>query len=325
METIPKRGVKRKLPEIDVSDNFPYMQREIVLRQSMGKLEELDAATFEANLRRSILILNTVKYINRETRPEVVYGNSLMEGTNEIYGNSLSQSTQGALPDISTFIYPMLPLSPVPVHPPYGEEHDQLGSDSSVTDLLPCAPLANSQDSSYVHSQGQSFYQTGQTSTYPYSTVHYNPPIPSSSSYGTSTHLDSAMVTSASQSLEMPYDTPLLDSQSASSEFYSNPCANSLGEAEYANSLTSQWPYGDSTSSAIFEISSLNDADVMEILRHLEETGESGTGSGSDLEHSLTQPSTSQAPAVNTPCASYCRTDTPKTDIDSSVQITVGN
>ena len=329
MPLSPRKGVKRKHEEED--DVHRHWQRQSIIDMSMGKLRTNSSPRREPCLRRSVLILNTLKVIETELKQEGVDTHQSTEAArNEIPEMSMAQLTLDPLPDMSTFIYPLPASSLVPmsVDASSGEGSeggDYLVQDSSVVDPMPAKPLVGCQEQAL--SQASSSMYCGAPSQV--STV---PPSPSLY-YGASSG-------AVSQSSTLYYDMPSLDTQTSTEYFLTSllepPKVSEAGDSN--NNLAVQWPYGASSSlvQCLANIPlpdvPLSEAEVLEAA----ESPPSQSGSISmnieEFVHSLQEAidtvaarsPPSPAPVLNAQCSSYSRTDSTLDDLDSIMQILVG-
>ena len=350
-----RKGVKRKHEERD--DVHRHWQRQSIIDMSMGKLRTNSFQRREPCLRRSVLILNTLKEIESELKQEGVDTHQSMEAArNEIPEMSMAQLTLDPLPDMSTFIYPLPSSSLVPmsVDSSSGEDGDPLVQSSSVVDLLPAKPLVV-QDSSVVDllpakplmgCQDQALSQTS-------SSVYYCTPSqvstvpPSPSLYFGASPLDSGVVTHPSS---MYYGVPSLDTPSSAEYFLTSllepPKVNENGDSN--NNFAAQGPYSAGTSSnsliqclASFPLPDvpLSEAEVLEAAEPPLLQSSSVSVNIEELVHSLQEaidtvaartppptppPAPTPAPVLNVQCSSCSRTDSTLDDLDSIMQILVG-
>ena len=354
MDHTVRKGVKRKHEEGD--DVQRHWQRQSIIDMSMSKLRTNSSQRREPCLRRSVLILNTLKEIESELKREGVDTHQSTEAArNEIPEMSMAQLTLDPLPDMSTFIYPLSSSSLVPmsVDSSSGEDGDHLVQSSSVVDLLPAKPLVV-QDSSVVDlmppkpligCQDQALSQTPSSMYYGTpSNVSTVPPSPSLY-YGASS-LDSGVV---SQPSPMYYDVPSLDAPSSAEYFLTSllelPKVNETGDSN--NNFAAQGPYstGSNSNSMIQCLASLPLPEVLLSEADALEAGELPLLQSSsismnieELVHSLQEaidtvaartpppppPAPAPAPVLNVQCSSCSRTDSTLDDLDSIMQILVG-
>ncbi|XP_076464636.1 uncharacterized protein LOC143296523 [Babylonia areolata] len=318
MEDTCRKGVKRKREEED--DELHAWQRKSILDLSMGKLRpdnNQNTRRLEPCLRRSVLILNTLKHIESELAREGVHSHQSSEAAmNEIPEMSMAQLMLDPLPDMSSFVLP-LPVSPVPmsVDASQGgesENGDYLSlADSGIVNLLPCRSVMASQDQAL-----------SQTSSSLYGSVQsQNPamsPLSDSPFFYSSEALDS-------RALSVPaYDGAAIDMMPSLPDFTPNsllpnpvlelPKMYEVGDSNN-NSATTSGPYNTSSSSLGGEV--LSEAEVIEFLHSLQEA--SDTTSTSALPAS-----SSSASVLNAQCSTFCRQDSMLDELDSIMQVLVG-
>ena len=314
MESIPGRGVKRK----HVEEDYYAWQRKSIIDVSMGKLRTSSSQRSEPCLRRSVLILNTLKHIETELAQEGVDTHRSTEAAiNEIPEMSVSQLTLDPLPDISTFIYPLPASSPVPISV---EASSGIGSENcdylSVVDLLPCKPLAGCQDQPLSHSQTSSGFLGAQDMGHG---------VPAPQSYYGESSLNSGTVSSPSTmyygSLSPSADLsePAFYSSLSPSPVYELPKLYEAGDSN--NNFTALGPYNLISSNSPTGEDSLSEAEVIDLLHSLQEAADSAAAP--NLSHTPAPPS-SPGPVLNAQCSTYCRTDSTLDDLDSIMQILVG-
>lgn len=317
MEAPFRKGVKRKYEEED--EEHHAWHRKSILDMSMSKLRSNSSRRHEPCLRRSVLILNTLKHIESELAQEGVHSHqSSEEAMNEIPEMSMTQLTQltlDPLPDMSSFILP-LPVSPVPmsVEVAHGEEsdNDYLSlADSGVVDLLPCRPVMASQDQTL--SQSSSLYCSVPS------------PNPASSPFSSSFIYASAAADSRAMSplSASAYDCTAMDIMPSLPLFMPNgfspnpilelPKVYEAGDSN--NNSATQGPY--SVCSSSFGEDCLSEAEVIEFLHSLQEASDTTTPSCSS-------PASSSASVMNAQCSTFCRSDSAVDELDSIMQVLVG-
>ena len=308
MAHISGKGVKRKYEEQE--EVYHACQRKYIIDMSMGKLRTSASRRSEPCLRRSVLILNTLKHIESELAQEGVDTHQSTEAArNEIPEMNMTQLTLDPLPDVSTFICPLPALSPNPFSSETSAEGNSSNYfalvDSAVIDLLPCKPQMGCQDQ--VLSQA--------------SLEHYSALLPSAAFSSPTSYNTTSLLPQASS---LCPSSPVLDALPPSvccNSLSSNPevePAKGCGNGDPNNNLTEQGPY--SVSSSAFEEECLNEEEVLEFLHSLQETSDSVP----PLSTPPTPASQSSASVLNAQCSTYCRSDSSLDDLDSIMQILVG-
>ena len=145
---------KENQDSVNMTSSSWSVQRQVVLNISTSKLQEIaNSSRYEPSLRRSLLILNTLRNIERELCLDGLSMDiSMHVAQNKITEMSSSQFTRQCtldrLPDMSTFILPLSSSCPVPLSVCLtGNVCDNMfqgSSSSSLTDLLPARPLVQS-------------------------------------------------------------------------------------------------------------------------------------------------------------------------------------
>lgn len=156
MPPLQSSGIKRKREVID-DEATHGLQRQSILDISMIKLRTSPKRRIEPCLRRSVLILNTLKHIELELQNEgVIIHTSTEAAMNKIPEMSTTELTLDPLPDMSTFISPQPISVPMQLDPPSmigssasGEYFDK--DVSGMVDLLPCKPVLRCESSSLGH------------------------------------------------------------------------------------------------------------------------------------------------------------------------------
>ncbi|KAL8610921.1 hypothetical protein ACOMHN_042539 [Nucella lapillus] len=322
MESTFRKGVKRKYANEEEEQHA--WQRRSILDMSMSKLRSNSSRRHEPCLRRSVLILNTLKHIESELAQEGVHSHQSSEAAmNEIPEMSMTQLTLDPLPDMSSFILP-LPMSPVPmsVEVSQGEEsgNDYLSlANSGVVDLLPCRPVMASQDQTLA--QSSALYCSMPS------------PSPASAPFSTPSFIYSSAAVDSRAMSPLPastYNGTAMDIMPSLPLFTPNglppqpvpelPKVYEAGDSNNNNNniFATQGPYSMCSSSNSFGEDGLSEAEVIEFLHSLQEASEAATPSNSSPA------SSSSASVMNGQCSTFCRSDSALDELDSIMQVLVG-
>ncbi|KAK7104352.1 SERTA domain-containing protein 2-like isoform X2 [Littorina saxatilis] len=360
MAYTPRKGVKRKYLEEEVDDISRCRQRQRIIDMSMSKLRTTTYRHGDPDpcLRRSVLILNTLKQIEAELKTEGVETHQSAEAAmNGIPEMSTSQLTLDPLPDMSTFMYPLPSISPIPmsVDAVPVEGGDYVTPDSSIVDLMPAKPLATCSQQALSQASPSMYFgapSQGSDSVTTSSTMCFD--MPSVTTQSPSAFFDStAAVNSVLELLKMfgdgdsnnnstakgPYTNYIIDESTLDSL--------TITEADFSSMDQQLIPvHGSQTSDP--SASSLLPSAMAAMRSHgtaLLCSSSAGTASPSsivqssstsieDFAHYLQEASesacssplrSSQAAVMtNTQCSTYCRSDSTLDDLDSIMQILVG-
>ncbi|KAK7493379.1 hypothetical protein BaRGS_00015279 [Batillaria attramentaria] len=309
MPPLLSSGLKRKREVVD-DEASHGLQRQSILDISMVKLRTSPSRRIEPCLRRSVLILNTLKHIETELQSEGVIIHTTTEAAmNNIPEMSTTELTLDPLPDMSTFISP-LPIS-VPMQlDGSGVESSESGAyfgrdSSAVVDLMPCKPIFES-----------SLAQASSPLVGLESLSNASAEMPKSHQTGDSNNNSVAQVPYASCSTPMgdPFgdiDVSLdFDLMAWSSTLTSLPVATTSSIAPSASSSSST-PVPLSPTKLL---PSLTIEDILHSFPH------PSFASGLDTP----SPPAPISPVLNSQCSTYCRTDSSLDDLENIMQILVG-
>lgn len=308
MPPLLSSGLKRKREVVDYEVTHG-LQRQSILDISMIKLRTSPKRRIEPCLRRSVLILNTLKHIETELQGEGVNIHTSTEAAmNKIPEMSTADLTLDPLPDMSTFI------SPQPISVPMQLDGLSLaGSNtyfeketSAVVDLTPCKPVYQSAETSFTQHSSSS----GLTS------LPSPVAMPKPHQAGDSNNNSVAQVPYIGSNMPL-MDDPFsdidisfdFDLMAWSSTFTSLPVATSTS-ASVASSSSSSTAALSSTKL----LPSLSIEDILHSFPH--------PNFSSNLE-TPTSPALI-TPVLNSQCSTCCRTDSSLDDLENIMQILVG-
>lgn len=303
MPPLSVAGVKRKR-EVQDDEYTHGLQRQSILDISMIKLRTGPKRRVEPCLRRSVLILNTLKHIETELKMEGVnIHNSTEAAMNNIPEMSTTELTLDPLPDMSSFISQQshsvhMPIEDLCTLQVDGNEYNTKVTDIGVADLMPCKPVFDGEN------QQESLPQSA-TST----SLNFLPSITCVAANSAPSQGE------ASNTLaHVPYlssTLPLLDDPFSDIDI---TCDLDILESSIGSSIT---PVTSplSLSPIVVSPSKLPSLTIEDILSFFPTPSHYG---GLDT----TSPVVNSV--LNAQCSTYCRTDTSLDDLDNIMQILVG-
>lgn len=305
-------GIKRKR-ELQEEEESRGEQRQSVLDISMVKLRTGPSRRVEPSLRRSVLILNTLKHIEMELKREGVHTTSTVDAMNNIPEMSKTELTLDPLPDISTFIVPHPTSVPVPIENVCSNQ-EEVGtycpkdSDRGVISLMPCKSVFGSAcETDALSQQLASYFQD-------MSTTDHIEHVADATQGGDSNNNHLA--------LHVPYfsnSLPLLEDPFSDIDISWDTDMNLVHWSSLPSAAPTTSQAGASGSSTLVSPTRLPSMSIEDIIYSFYPNHLSGPDPAMQASAAVSPP-----PVLNAQCSTYCRTDSTLDDLDNLMQILVG-